>query len=59
MGRSDTRESLRRHFEIDSECIVVASLYSLHKQGKLDAESVSEAIHTFDIDPEKIDPYFA
>ena len=29
MGRSETRESLRRHFEVDAECIVVATLYKL------------------------------
>ncbi|MBJ24231.1 MAG: pyruvate dehydrogenase (acetyl-transferring), homodimeric type [Euryarchaeota archaeon] len=35
-GRSDTRESLRRHFEIDSEHIVLAALSSLVKNNKLD-----------------------
>ena len=34
-GRSDTRESLRRHFEIDAEHIVATSLYLLFKENKL------------------------
>ncbi|RAH14590.1 MAG: pyruvate dehydrogenase (acetyl-transferring), homodimeric type [Methanobacteriota archaeon] len=35
-GRSDTRDSLRKYFEIDSENIVIAALSSLVKAGKLD-----------------------
>ena len=34
-GRSDTRENLRRFFQIDSEHIVLATLSSLVRQGKL------------------------
>ena len=32
LGRSDTREALRRHFEVDAECIVVAALHGLQRQ---------------------------
>ena len=32
-GRSDTREALRRHFEVDAESIAVAALHALSKQG--------------------------
>ncbi|MBK00359.1 MAG: hypothetical protein CMB48_05330, partial [Euryarchaeota archaeon] len=42
-GRSDTRESLRRFFEIDSEHIVLAALSSLIKEGKLDSNIFEEA----------------
>jgi pyruvate dehydrogenase E1 component len=59
MGRSETRETLRRHFEVDAECITVATLYRLHKQGVLDAAVVAAAIKDLGIDPEKVDPYFA
>ena len=41
MGRSETREMLRRHFEVDAQCIAVAALYRLHKQGKLPAKKVA------------------
>ena len=42
-GRSDTRESLRRYFEIDSEHIVLAALSSLIKENKLDPKVFDEA----------------
>ena len=42
-GRSDTRESLRRYFEIDSEHIVLAALSSLIKENKLDSKIFDEA----------------
>ena len=41
-GRSDTRESLRRYFEIDSEHIVLAALSSLIKENKLDSKVFDE-----------------
>jgi pyruvate dehydrogenase E1 component len=59
MGRSETREALRRHFEVDAESIVVASLYRLSKQGVVDASFVAQAIKDLGVDPEKTDPYFA
>ena len=55
-GRSDTRQALRRHFEVDAECIAVAALYALAKQGKIKREQVATAIDELGIDPEKIDP---
>ena len=59
MGRSETRETLRRHFEVDAESIVIATLYRLHKQGVFDAAFVAKAIKNLGVNPEKIDPYFA
>jgi pyruvate dehydrogenase E1 component len=59
MGRSDTREGLRRHFEVDAECVVLATLYRLMRQGHYDAAFVSKAISDLGINPEKVDPYFA
>ncbi len=55
-GRSDTREALRRHFEIDAEHIAVATLHALMLDGKLKAETVMKAIKTYGIDPEMLDP---
>jgi len=55
-GRSDTREALRRHFEIDAEHIVVATLHALMLDGKVKAETVSRAIREYGIDPEGLDP---
>jgi pyruvate dehydrogenase E1 component len=59
MGRSETREALRRHFEVDAESIVIAALYRLHKQGDVTAEVVAKAIETLDFDPEKKNPLWA
>jgi pyruvate dehydrogenase E1 component len=54
-GRSDTRENLRRHFEIDAEHIVVAALSALSQAGELKPEEVSSAIEKYGLDPEKPD----
>jgi pyruvate dehydrogenase E1 component len=59
MGRSATREALRRHFEVDAECIALATLYRLHKRGQFDAPFVAQAIKDLGVNPEKVDPYFA
>jgi pyruvate dehydrogenase E1 component len=59
MGRSETREALRRHFEIDAESIALATLYRLNKQAQLDAAFVAKAIRDLGVNPDKIDPYFA
>ncbi|MBI1797198.1 MAG: pyruvate dehydrogenase (acetyl-transferring), homodimeric type [Candidatus Eisenbacteria bacterium] len=55
-GRSDTREALRRHFEIDAEHIVVATLSALHQQGQIPAGVVARAIADLKLDAEKTDP---
>jgi len=55
-GRSDTREALRRFFEVDAEHIAVAALYALSRAGKLPAAEVGEAIRSLGIDPDKADP---
>jgi pyruvate dehydrogenase E1 component len=59
MGRSETREALRRHFEVDAEFIVLATLHSLCKQGKYKASDVEQAIKDLGIDPEKAYPLYA
>ena len=53
MGRSDTREALRRHFEVDAQCIAAAALATLSRQGKWDAADVDKAIKDLGINPEK------
>ena len=59
LGRSETREALRRHFEVDAECIVLATLYRLHKRGELDGKIAASAVKDLGINPDKVDPYFA
>ena len=52
-GRSDIRSRLRRFFEIDAECVVVATLSSLAQKGEIDRKVVAQAIKDLKIDPEK------
>ncbi|WP_390889102.1 pyruvate dehydrogenase (acetyl-transferring), homodimeric type [Rhodopirellula halodulae] len=59
MGRSETRDALRRHFEVDAESITIAALGRLAKAGVFEAADVAQAIKDLDYDPEKTDPYFA
>ena len=58
-GRSDSRENLRRHFEVNAGYVVVAALTELVKQGKVDASVVADAIKKFDIDTTKTNPLYA
>ncbi len=55
-GRSDTREALRRHFEVDAEHVVVATLAALARRGEIKPEAVTEAIERYGIDPDRDDP---
>jgi pyruvate dehydrogenase E1 component len=55
-GRSDTRERLRRFFEVDRYYVTVAALEALAEDGKIPAEKVAQAIKKFGIDPEKPNP---
>lgn len=54
MGRSDTREALRRHFEIDAPHIVVSVLYQLALAGSLPATTVEQAIKKYGLNPESV-----
>ena len=58
-GRSETRGPLRRHFEVDAECIVVGVLYQLAQRGVIGADQVAKAIETLGVDPEKVDAAMA
>jgi pyruvate dehydrogenase E1 component len=55
-GRSDTREALRRFFEIDAEHVVVATLSALADMGEVKPEAVTEAIKRYELDPERPPP---
>ncbi|EEW07417.1 pyruvate dehydrogenase (acetyl-transferring), homodimeric type [Vibrio mimicus] len=58
-GRSDSRENLRRHFEVNAGYVVVAALNELAKRGDVEKSVVAEAIKKFDIDTEKTNPLYA
>ena len=54
-GRSDTRGPLRRHFEVDAECIAIGALSRLAAAGTIGADVVAEAITRLGVNPDKID----
>jgi pyruvate dehydrogenase E1 component len=55
-GRSDTRTSLRRFFEVDAAHITVATLSALASVGTVGQDIVADAITRNGIDPDSIDP---
>src|SRR5205085_4120159 len=55
-GRSDNRQYLRKHFEVNAESIVAASLSRLSREKKFDAKKAQKALQELNINPEKIDP---
>ncbi len=55
-GRSDAREALRYHFEVDHRFIVLATLRALADDGRISIEVAERAIETLGIDPAKPDP---
>lgn len=55
-GRSDSREYLRRFFEIDAASIVAATLSKLAREGKLSAKKALQAFADLGINPEAKDP---
>ena len=59
MGRSETRETLRDHFEVDGKHIALAALTRLAKAGQFDESKLAEAVKELEINPDKISPLYA
>jgi pyruvate dehydrogenase E1 component len=57
-GRSDNREYLRRHFEVNAESIVVATLSRLAREGKFDQERAQQAFVELGVETETTDPAY-
>ena len=55
-GRSDNREYLRRHFEVNAESITAAALSRLARDGRFDPARAAVAFRELGVDPEKVDP---
>jgi pyruvate dehydrogenase E1 component len=55
-GRSDTREALRRFFEIDAPHIAAATIGALARAGKIPVAEAEAAMRDLDIDPDAPDP---
>jgi len=54
-GMSDTREALRRHFEVDAESVVLGALDALRLEGKLSAQELARAVGELGIDVNKVE----
>ncbi|MCO8170057.1 pyruvate dehydrogenase (acetyl-transferring), homodimeric type [Pseudomonas sp. 21LCFQ02] len=55
-GQSDSREALRRHFEVDRQFIVLAALKALADDGVIERSVVAQALVDLGIDAGKTDP---
>ena len=55
-GRSETRDQLRRFFEVDAENIALAALTELAKLGRFPRNQLAEALGKLGIDPQKPNP---
>jgi len=55
-GRSDSRENLRKFFEVDRYFIALAALSSLAESGIIPTKTVAGAMETFGISADKLNP---
>ena len=58
-GRSETRDNLRRFFEIDAECTTIGTLAALAEKGLVPRETVAKAIADLGVNPAKVFPELA
>jgi pyruvate dehydrogenase E1 component len=55
-GRSDSREALRRFFEVDRYYVTLAALKALADDGVLPASKAAEAIKQYGLDADRANP---
>ena len=55
-GRSETRDALRRFFEVDRYYIVLTAIRSLANENKVGMEMVEKVMNKYNLDPEKPNP---
>ena len=55
-GRSETRDALRRFFEVDRYYIVLTAIRSLANEKKIDMKMVEKVMARYKLDPEKPNP---
>ena len=56
MAAATPGAELRRFFEVDRHYVTVAALKALADDGKIDKQTVADAMKAFGIDPEKPNP---
>ena len=57
-GRSDSRQKLRKYFEVNRHYVAVAALKVLADDGEIEPKRVAEAIERYGIDADKPNPMF-
>jgi len=55
-GRSDSREALRHHFEVDRHHVAITALKALADEGTIPVKLVTQAIKQYGIDADKPNP---
>jgi pyruvate dehydrogenase E1 component len=55
-GRSDNRQHLRQHFEVNAEAIAGVALSQLARNGKFDAKKAQKALADLGVNAEKKSP---
>jgi pyruvate dehydrogenase E1 component len=58
-GRSDNREHLRRHFEIDAESIAAAALSKLAREGAIKPKVATQALAELGLSADATNPAHA
>jgi pyruvate dehydrogenase E1 component len=56
-GRSDTRNALRRFFEVDRHHVVVSALHELALVGSVPRSAVAAAVKRYEIDADSPAPW--
>ena len=57
-GRSESREALRDHFEVDARFITLGALSALAREGQIEYDVVKKAMKSSAIDPDKANPTY-
>ena len=55
-GRSETRDALRRFFEVDRYYIVLTAIRALANENKIEMKVVEKVMDKYHLDPEKPNP---
>ena len=55
-GRSETRQALRRFFEVDRYYIVLTAIRALANENKVEMNMVEKVMTKYNLDPEKPSP---
>ena len=58
-GRSDTRDALRRYFEVDRAAVAITALKALADDGRIARAQVADAIARYGVDPDAPNPWDA